>query len=183
MFLHLSIAIISLSRVVVGVTTFTPTCTASNQTVNFVTGPGYRSTLDILWSSLFTIIACSWTVQHLNVPEQRNGRDPGFWGDLKWTLKRVRKSVKWMIVTIIAPEITLGFAAARLNRALAYRKKFKDLAAMDGVEWTLEHAFYANMGGFAIEVNLPSKETQNLETGMNKIVDDKGKPSMAGMKT
>lgn len=37
-----------------------------------MSSPDSRGTLDILWSSLFTIIACTWTIQHLNIPEQRN---------------------------------------------------------------------------------------------------------------
>jgi hypothetical protein len=37
---------------------------------------------------LFTGIACTLTVQHLNIPEQPEGCDPGWRGDLKWTLKK-----------------------------------------------------------------------------------------------
>jgi hypothetical protein len=183
MFLPLSIATLALSPTAIGITTFTPNCTASNETVNFVTGTGYRSTLDILWSSLFTIIACTWTVLHLNVPEQRNGRDPGFWGDLKWTLERVRKSVQWMMITIVAPEVTLMNAAGRLETALKLRKKFENLAAMDGVEWTLEHGFYAEMGAFAMKVNLPPQKAQTLENGGNKMVGNGGKHSMPPSRT
>ncbi|KAK0731727.1 hypothetical protein B0H67DRAFT_640078 [Lasiosphaeris hirsuta] len=48
----------------------TTSCSTPNATANFVTSPNVRGTLDILWSSLFTIIACTWSVQHPNVPEQ-----------------------------------------------------------------------------------------------------------------
>jgi hypothetical protein len=154
MLVWLSIAILALAHVVVGITTSMPNCTASNETVNFVYSLGYRSTLDILWSSLFTVIAWTWTALHLNVPEQRNERYQGFEGDLKWTLKRVRKSVKWMIVTTVAPEWTLGLAAWRLDDAIYSRKIFKHLATIDGVEWTLIHEFYAGVGGFAIKIIL-----------------------------
>jgi len=41
----------------------------------------------MLWSSLFTIIARTWTILHLSVPEQQDGRDPGWKADLKWGLK------------------------------------------------------------------------------------------------
>jgi hypothetical protein len=68
-------------------TTFTPNCTSPDQLVNFVVSPEGRGTLDMLWSSLFTIIACTWTILHLNVPEQQDSRDPGWKGDLKWGLK------------------------------------------------------------------------------------------------
>jgi hypothetical protein len=43
--------------------------------------------MDILLGCLFAIIACTWSVQHLNMPEQREGWDLGWLGDIKcaWT--------------------------------------------------------------------------------------------------
>src|ERR1700735_4825876 len=84
-------------------TKFDPMCSVPAEHVNFVSSPNSRGTLDILWSSLFMIIACTWTIQHLNVPEQRNGRDPGWVGDLKWKLKGFLQSAKWMVITMLAP--------------------------------------------------------------------------------
>ena len=81
-----------------------------NSTINFVSGPDTRGTLDILWSCLFTIIACTWTIQHLNIPEQRWDRDPGWKGDLEWQLKGTWTSLKWMVVTMVAPEILIETA-------------------------------------------------------------------------
>src|SRR6202012_4412450 len=91
-------------------TKFESTCAIPTTHVNFVSAPNSRGTLEILWSSLFIILACTWTVQHLNVPEQRNDRNPGRVGNLKWNLKQFFQSVKWTLVTIIAPEVVLGFA-------------------------------------------------------------------------
>src|SRR5580704_12200330 len=91
-------------------TKFDPTCSLPDKTVNFVSSADSRGTLDILWSSLFTIIACTWTIQHLNVPEQRNGRNPGWVGSLKWRLSRFLQSTKWMIITMIAPELIMALA-------------------------------------------------------------------------
>jgi hypothetical protein len=73
------------------------------------------------------------------------------------------RSMWWMLVTLVAPEYTLAVAAAYLGGALESRKKFKRMAAKDGVAWTLEHGFYANMGGFAIKVKLPTRVTQGPE--------------------
>lgn len=56
--------------------TFETRCTGPSKTVNFVSSADKRGTLDILFSCLFTLVACTWTVQYLNVPEQREGRDP-----------------------------------------------------------------------------------------------------------
>jgi hypothetical protein len=63
-------------------TRFDTTCTLPTGLVNFVSSPDSRGTLDILWSCLFTIVACTWTIQHLNIPEQRD--------NLKANMKRRR---------------------------------------------------------------------------------------------
>ena len=126
----------------------TPTPTTP---VNFVTSPDSRGTLDILWSSLFTIVACTWTVQHLNIPEQRNGRDPGWVGGLKWKLKRFLTSAKWMLITMIAPEVVIGMACYDFISAKESLRKLQKFALEDNVPWTLSHSYYANMGGFVIQ--------------------------------
>lgn len=41
-----------------------------------------QTVFDILWLCLFTIFACTWTMQHLNVPEQREGRNAGWKGNI-----------------------------------------------------------------------------------------------------
>src|SRR5947207_12765393 len=88
-------------------TTFHTNCTAPSTSVNFVLSNETRGTLDILWSCLFTIIACTWTVQHLNVPEQRENRDPGRLGDIKWAMKLTCTSINWWLSIYQAPEVVL----------------------------------------------------------------------------
>ncbi|KAL7932133.1 hypothetical protein V8C35DRAFT_103065 [Trichoderma chlorosporum] len=56
-------------------TVFETNCSAPARVLNYVSSPNTRGTLDILWSSLFTIFACTWTLQHPNVPKQRNQND------------------------------------------------------------------------------------------------------------
>jgi hypothetical protein len=82
---HLTMApsLLLFAVVAQGYETFHIQCTSPSTTVNFVSSADKRGTRDILFSCLFTIIACTWTVQHLNVPEQREGRDPGWLGDIK----------------------------------------------------------------------------------------------------
>ncbi|KAI0596705.1 hypothetical protein F4775DRAFT_603314 [Biscogniauxia sp. FL1348] len=123
-------------------TIFETTCAKPTTSVNFVSSPDSRGTLDILWSSLFTIVACTWTVQHPNLPEQRSG-------DLKSHLKSIYESVKRMLITVLAPEMIVTAACRDLisaKESYHYSQKFAD----DAVEWTLTHCFYANMGGFVI---------------------------------
>lgn len=75
---------------------------------------------------------------------------------------------------MIAPEWTLATAAGGFCRASESRNKFKEMAAMDGIEWGLEHGFYANMGGFAIEAKVPRQEnclsgTKQGDIGLSNI--------------
>jgi hypothetical protein len=142
-------------------TVFETTCKTPTTNVNFVSSPDSRGTLDILWSSLFTIFACTWTVQHLNVPEQREGRDRGWKGDLKWMLKGVYTSVKWMLLTMVAPELVIGKACADLVQAKEDFQELLKFAEDDHVPWTLAHTYYANMGGFVVR----SRVGENILSG------------------
>jgi len=96
------------------------------------------------------ILACTWTVQHPNVPEQRNGRDPGLVGDLKWKLKGFLRSAKWMLITAIAPEFVIGIACYELALTKELHQKLQEFASQDQVPWTLTHTYWVNMGGFVI---------------------------------
>ncbi|PTB66526.1 hypothetical protein BBK36DRAFT_1169117 [Trichoderma citrinoviride] len=102
-------------------TVFETNCSAPGTPANFVSSPNARGTLDILWGSLFTILACTWTLQHPNIPKQRGTGDPG-----------------------------------RLEAHEDY-KAMQDMAAEDGVAWSLSHCYYANMGGFVIRAT-PAEE-------------------------
>ncbi|KUI73049.1 hypothetical protein VM1G_08193 [Cytospora mali] len=126
---------------------------------------------------LSTIIACTWSVQHLNVPgSQRDGK-----------LSRWLRSVKWMIITILFPELMIIHAvfelimAVQALRMMEQSGKFverpwwlqqfslsslpKQLSSLlkglkhkeasdsesqtvDVPKWTLTHCYFANMGGF-----------------------------------
>ncbi|KAE8440433.1 hypothetical protein EG329_007616 [Mollisiaceae sp. DMI_Dod_QoI] len=85
--------------------TFETSCTLPTTPVNFVSSSNSRGSLEIIWTSLFTIIACTWTALHLNIPEQREGHDPGLVGDIKWALNGSLTHVGWMLITVLAPEI------------------------------------------------------------------------------
>ncbi|KAE9368936.1 hypothetical protein N431DRAFT_561241 [Stipitochalara longipes BDJ] len=135
--------------------TFKTKCTFPNTTTHYVSSPDSRGSLNILWSCLFTIIACTLTIQHLNVPEQRDGCDPGWWGDVKWMTKDTLKSLKWMIITILAPEVMIAKGWSDLVAAKNIDQALRVQAAKDGVPWTLTHTFFANMGGFVIRVSQP----------------------------
>jgi len=59
--------------------------------------------------------------------------------------------VKWMIITIFAPEVVFGKAAAELVSAIVSRDYIKNnQLANPECEWTLSHSFFTDMGGFRI---------------------------------
>ncbi|KAF8848680.1 hypothetical protein BDZ45DRAFT_698181 [Acephala macrosclerotiorum] len=146
-----SITLLSLLvRGVLGYTTFTPNCSILEHPVNFVNSADSRGTLNILWSCLFTILACTWTILHLNVPEQRDGQDPGWRGDLKWTLKAAWTKTKWMLITMLAPELLLSIAIGNLANAKEEKHKLKGFVDNDGVPWSLTHSMFVDMGGFVL---------------------------------
>ncbi len=87
------------------------------QHFNLVSPPSYRGTMEILWSSLFTIFTCTWTVQHPNIPEQRSAHKPAWRGSLKWHTKKFCISAGWMMLTTIAPEVEIAIACYDLRAA------------------------------------------------------------------
>jgi hypothetical protein len=117
-----------------------------------VSSTDVRGTLDILWSCLFTLLICTWTVQHLNVPKQTPDCDK-LKERLFETLKRSRTKIKWMIVTLMVPEFLVGRAIQDYMMAKKSRHDMRKFAQADRVEWTWTHAYYANMGGFILEVD------------------------------
>jgi hypothetical protein len=124
-----------------------------------------RGTLDIIWNCIFTILACTWNVQYLNIPEPNNRR----WETLR--------QAKWTVLTILFPEILL--AHALVERKMVAQSKIemencpdwpshcrRQGGPNDGKpEWTLQHSYYANMGGF----HLFMKRTGKLDHVLNRI--------------
>jgi hypothetical protein len=58
-----------------------------------------------------------------------------------------------MFVTMLAPELVLMKAWEDLATAHDDLKELQDLSTLDGVEWTLTHSIFANIGGFVIRGN------------------------------
>ena len=99
----------------------------------WVSGPNSRGTIDIVWGSLLTIFLCTWTALCLNLPHPQ---------DTKFTTL-VRKS-KWMFWGIIGPELVLSVAIGQYASARRSVRRFRSLGYAD---WTIRHAFFADMGG------------------------------------
>lgn len=75
--------------------------------VHWQRGPMERGGFQIVWSCVALIITCTWTALHLNVPASGNG----FW-------EKTLRKLKWMLITIIFPELVLAHAMIELTAAV-----------------------------------------------------------------
>ncbi|KAG9230589.1 hypothetical protein BJ875DRAFT_150600 [Amylocarpus encephaloides] len=143
-------------------TTFGPNCSLPIEAVEYVSSSNIRGTIDIWIKCLLTVLACTWTVQHLNIPRQDRYTHRGTSRFADWDIRGVARGIKWMVITAFAPEVLLGKAWSD------YRKGSKDnvdlaiLALEDKVPWTLSHTLLANMGGFTIR-----SETRNGQESLS----------------
>lgn len=117
-------------------------CQAQSNTTDtrregWVSQPNGRGTFDILWSCLFTVFLCTWTVLHLNI----KARHETYW-------HQFRRKLRWMLQAIIGPEFVLAFATGQKVEAWRSVDSFKKAGY---TKWTSRHGFYANMGGFHLQ--------------------------------
>ncbi|EON68192.1 hypothetical protein W97_07341 [Coniosporium apollinis CBS 100218] len=105
-------------------------------THGWVDSPDTRGTIDIVWSCLGTLFLCSWGVLCLNVPAASDG----YW-------RILGRKLRWMCLAIYGPEFILTSAMGQWYPARASVRAFRLLGHE---EWTLRHAFFADMGGVAL---------------------------------
>lgn len=90
----------------------------SNSTEKWTDSPSARGTLDVVFSCLFTIFACTWTVLHLNVPDVAMSH-----------FENLLQRVKWMAVNILCPEFILSNAMSEEFQARKDHNEFKKSSA------------------------------------------------------
>ncbi len=105
----------------------------------WVSQPNSRGTIDIIWTSLATIFISTYVILCLNVPSR---------GESWWSITGRR--LLWMGVSIAGPEFVLTAAVGQWAAAKRSVIAFKDAGHED---WTMRHAFFADMGG--IEIRTP----------------------------
>ncbi|KAF2741805.1 hypothetical protein M011DRAFT_454269 [Sporormia fimetaria CBS 119925] len=130
--------------------TFTPSCTLPSDIVRVVYNASVRSTFDILWTCLAVLALCTWSVQHLTIPPQHKPRSWRQW--VRCWMRLTSRKLKWMMVTLIAAEIPFTIVLTGLISARENVKEMRLWAERDGVQWTLVHAFFANLGGFVVRI-------------------------------
>ena len=159
--------------------TFQPNCTFPHAAPAFVREPNIRSTMGIIWSSLAIIFLCTWSILHLTVPPQvlPPPSKAGRWRRIRHAVLRslygfIRKG-RWMAITMISPELVLGWAlsnyiSARKNtqKIVAYQKSHAGSSEDGGEEeadWTMAHSMYAEIGGFF--VRFPRRQEPERKPG------------------
>ena len=103
----------------------------------WVDQPNTRGTWDIIQTCVLTIFLCSWSSLCLNIGANRTSR--------KTFLKT---KFAWMLFTILYPEATVGTAG---QQYFAARQSVEEFSQMGYTQWTMRHAFFADMGGFLLQ--------------------------------
>ncbi|KEQ60955.1 uncharacterized protein M437DRAFT_53308, partial [Aureobasidium melanogenum CBS 110374] len=138
---------------------FNTNCSLPDPGSNFVESPNVRGTLDILWSCLSVLLLCTWSIQHLKIPHQCRPRS--IRQQTNKFVVQLGSKVRWMLVTLIAPELLCGVAAEEWLTACKTARFIAERAKDDGIDWTSSHGFFAQMEGFRLRFrNLESQESQ-----------------------
>ncbi|RDA84143.1 hypothetical protein CP532_4543 [Ophiocordyceps camponoti-leonardi (nom. inval.)] len=138
---------------------FSPNCTFPSTPSGFVTAPGIRGTMNIIYTCAGILIICTWNVLHLNIPTQSTPRH-GIQRFMRSALRLLPK-----IANLVAPELILSKAWSEYLSVQSLQRDFEHYAKIDGVEWTHKHTHLANMGGFTFHRQYFGDFTwqQNLE--------------------
>lgn len=121
----------------------------------WVAAPDGRGTIDILWSCLFTIFICTWTIFHPDIPKPYESQ----WHQILW-------KVKVKVMVIFVPELVFAIAISEYFDA---RKARDALQRLGMKQCDLTHGFFLCMGGF--KVISPSGETIQLKYNLNSLLD------------
>lgn len=130
---------------------FNPICTGPPDQPGIVASANIRGTFDIAWSCLAVVLLCTWAVLHENVPVEGS---PKGWRQQAWFgLYVFACKAASFLMALLGPELFTGKAIMCFYFA-DYGKRQMNMPAnknlFDG-DWTLRHAFLANMGGWAID--------------------------------
>lgn len=93
--------------------------------------------MDIIWSCIVTIFLCSWIVLCLNLSAEDESQ-----------VQRLARKLRWMALTIFGPEFALSFAVGQWASARRSQWAFHLLGYP---QWTMRHAFFADMGGLVLQ--------------------------------
>lgn len=139
---------------------------SGDEEVGWQPGGCYRGTWNIASTCLSTIIACTWSIQHLNIPATN---------DNGW--KKNKRKMKWMIITVLFPELVLIHALFEFHMAwTALRLMGERQKSIEWPWWSqlLSFSWFPSRRG-----NLDSKdrdpESQNVINTQNQDGSDESK--------
>lgn len=98
--------------------------------------PNGRGTFEILWTCIQTVVLCAWVSVCVNIPA------PGFGA---WDV--VRDKFHFVLLTLLGPEIVIIIA---YGQYLSAKSSVAQFGASNYKNWTMIHAFYADMGGIIV---------------------------------
>ncbi|PYI07768.1 hypothetical protein BO78DRAFT_312241, partial [Aspergillus sclerotiicarbonarius CBS 121057] len=147
----------------------------------WTSGPNTRGSFDILWTCLTTMALCVWTAVHPNVPlVSRFGQT-------------LLERLGLMMLAMIFPEFVMTAAWDQRRRAqglllevnAASPARYEDELPLEAASessllppdkstrWSLQHALFAIMGGYALETQYTSKVTNQHQT-IRRLVTAEG---------
>ncbi|KIK66296.1 hypothetical protein GYMLUDRAFT_157760 [Collybiopsis luxurians FD-317 M1] len=92
-----------------------------------------RTGLQIIWSCIAVLVACTWASIHPNIP----GPKESWW-------KALTRKIGLMMLCLLAPELLIMWAARQWVDAWLLSNRYRHQG------WTMTHATFALMGGFAL---------------------------------
>lgn len=98
--------------------------------------PAGRGTINIIWDCFTTIFLCCWTVLCVNIPSPHWGR-----------CQRIFNKILLFCIGVLGPEFILGLA---VGQWLAAHRSVEDFKRSGYPQWSITHAFLADMGGFVL---------------------------------
>ncbi|PVF91973.1 hypothetical protein CPB86DRAFT_830300 [Serendipita vermifera] len=101
-----------------------------------------RKLINIIWSCLTTIFACTWLTLHPNIPPPVNDQGHNF---LQKRISSVQKFLRHQL-----PPFLVALIAAEwiLARAMQQWTIARQISNEGGPGWTIAHGFFVSMGGF-----------------------------------
>ena len=90
--------------------------------VGWQPNPSRRGAPAILESCVFTIIACTWSILHLNVPAPSDSSST-----------RLRRKIWGAVLTVFMPEVVLAHAIVERSAAVEALKELRSVSGTDGV--------------------------------------------------
>lgn len=157
--------------------TFRPNCSMPHEPGDYVTGVNIRSTASIFWSVIYTIFVCTWAVQRPNLPTQEPCKAPeSAWRRIvTWVPATFWTKLKWMLVTMLLPELLVG-------RALGDWVSARQFKRMANSQWTLIHGFYANMGGLLLQLPSAPATSEPADSDVERSPNAHSEQSAEGRK-